>query len=108
MRTCGACGEEYRTGKIATVIDDDGGASRMRVCPRCAGRAVRIVAKTRPREVREVRPRTEQVDAARRQLRTVAAFARTTAKTMREAGDSEAAYHDGRASGLESALELLE
>lgn len=47
MSTCPTCGESFRKGRRTSVITDAGDIVVRLVCPRCAKRAVKIVASTR-------------------------------------------------------------
>lgn len=93
MSTCGACPRTYRVGTMALVFSEKEPPARRRVCPECARRGLLVVAKTR--NVSKVQiVRSGVVDKAIRMLTTYAKQA-------------TAAGLDGRAEGLESAIQCL-
>lgn len=97
---CAACGRAYRKGTRAFVVGRGGSV----VCPECAGAGLLVVApRVAPVHVERVE-RSPDVDVVLRRLRGYAAMTRASAA---KAQDTERAFGEGRATGLETAIELL-
>ncbi len=121
MSKCRACGKDYRTGVLVTLLDADAssGGRQARVCKRCAQGGMLVVA---PRVVsvgisaktdagvRE-HPLALHIAGVVRQLRLYARVARASALKAPESTDDRTrapqSFFIGRAEGFESAVELL-
>jgi hypothetical protein len=117
MTRCKACGAEYRKGRRRLLLEQDGSLTSARVCDSCAKRAVCIVAPivpfsppaATPEAAAAARLHREQIQAAKRRVRTYIASATAQAGEARESGNSNnQQYQAGRADGLDTALALLE
>jgi hypothetical protein len=94
MSACGACGGDYRVGTLALVFSPGEPPSRKRVCPKCAGKGLLIVAKTAATKIVKKEVRSDAVERVLRMLKTYASAAKSSGL-------------DERAEGLECALETL-
>lgn len=108
---CKACGGAYRKGTRRLLLEQDGTTTAAFVCPSCARRAVQIVAPLLP----IVAPKAADAEvlffknALRRAKRTLTLFIATARNNVRAEHDKDKAqFFDGRASGLEMALGLVE
>lgn len=112
MRRCPACGQPFRTGTLAFMLEPGdgkrGGGRGLRgviVCGSCAKGGVLLVApKLAPVKVEKV-SRADGVNRLLRMLRTYLKAAQSAGTGKNEA-DPE--YHDGRASGIETAIQAVE
>ena len=94
MSNCGACGGEYRVGTMALVFAPGEKPARRRVCPKCAGRGLLVVAKEKAPVVVKKEVRSDAVAQAIRMLTTYAGAARASGL-------------DERAEGIEVGIETL-
>src|SRR5208337_3056997 len=108
-----ACGKEYRTGTIVTLLDSsaNAGGRGARVCKPCARGALVVVApKIAPKVAKAVESAHDHdarwVQSVIRQLRTYAKLAYAEHVRLGP-GDDEGAHQLGRAEGYEAAIELL-
>jgi hypothetical protein len=108
LRKCPGCDGEFRKGTLAVLVGVEGQAPRRaRVCPSCVSRGVFIVPRIAPTKVVKKADGGEVVERLKRMLRTYIAAAK--APRTRSLGPDHAAedFADGRAAGLEAALECL-
>ncbi len=99
MTRCKACGNEFRKGVLAFLLAPSG-LRGARVCQTCAAGGVLIVAPKLGPLVQKKEVRSDGVERAVRQLRTM-----TRASTLGMNADSD--FQRGRAEGLEGAIEVL-
>jgi hypothetical protein len=109
MKKCKGCGGEFRKGTIAFLLVK-GKLAGARLCPKCVADGVTIVA-PRPRNVAasaiaKTRSRDDDVAKVLRMLRTYAKAAHSAANGETR-GCPEYCAHEGRAEGLESAIETI-
>jgi hypothetical protein len=99
MKTCKVCGREYRSGRVAHVIDEAENLRKARVCKPCVEAGITIVLKrppVRPQGDRTVR--NPQLDAIKKRLATIRKIA------ANGTGD----FAHGQIAGLDSAIALVE
>jgi hypothetical protein len=114
MTRCKACGSDYRKGVLAFLLTP-GGLKGARVCQSCASGGVLLVAPKLGPVVRKKEVRSDGVERALRQLRTLAGAAQAVSKKtfppstpLREIDDRlNVERFSGRAEGFESAIEVL-
>jgi len=110
MATCPGCGQSYRKGSTVLLLVDP--PRNARVCARCCGRGVVLVAPTLAPVVKIAAKRDDVVAGAIRQLRTYArassAVAGKTAEGNPDRHAKEIAHQLGRAEGFEGAIALLQ
>jgi hypothetical protein len=102
MKTCKVCGREYRSGKVAHVIDEAENLKKARVCKPCAEAGITIVLKRpplRPQGARTVR--NPQLDAIKRRLTTLR-------KIACEDNRGNYDFTNGQIAGLDSAIALIQ
>lgn len=111
MNTCPACEREFRSGSLVTLLDPVARTSeRKRVCSRCASGGLIVVAPRQTPIVKGLSAKTLQSvdDTIQRTIRTLRTFANLAARESRSAKDPDTMrFQDGRAQGLEAAIELL-
>jgi hypothetical protein len=107
MSTCPACQREYRSGTIAILLDSNGQPTNKRVCQKCASGGLLIVATKVPAPVQEKVVRAPAFDNIITQLRVMSRAARVSEQRAEFDGGSPDPYFQGRAEGLEAALELV-
>jgi hypothetical protein len=98
MTRCKACSREFRKGALAFLLTPKG-LTGARVCQSCASGGVLLVAPKLAPVVREKVVRSDGVERALRQLRTLASASR--------ANGAGFTFDNGRAEGFEGAIEVL-
>lgn len=114
MKTCRACGDEYRKGKLAFVLTEGqgkrGGGRKLVggiVCPECAAGGLLIVAPKLAPVIKKVEKRSDEVQRALRQIQTLAKATRASARGV-TTNQVVADQISAKAEGLESAISVLE
>ena len=119
MKRCGKCREPYRVGCIAHVMGERGKLTRVRVCPKCAKLGVLVLAAQQAPSCTCGKPakfcaacatnaeRKDKAADVSKAIVTMKGWLRI-AEGADPKADGRNDYMEGRASGLTSAIELLE
>lgn len=102
--SCPGCGGAFRKGTTVLLLGE-AGAERKRVCPKCAGAGLTVVAVKQPTIVKQnvfTGGASYNADVIRT-LTTYAKLARLGARP----GEPMQEFQAGRAEGFEGAIELL-
>jgi hypothetical protein len=110
MKRCPGCGGEYRAASRTVVLlaaSGKGQKNRVaRVCPGCHGKGVTVVATFVPSVVKKVEARSGELDKAIRMLTSYLRMAQAITKDP--LSETSKLLAEGRAEGLESAIETLQ
>lgn len=102
MSKCKGCGGEYRKGTTAVLFGQDGSFKPARVCPKCIGRGLTIVASFVPPIVKKVERASDDLNEA---ASKIAAYLK--AANLNAVASGKDAFMQGRVEGLESALAAI-
>jgi hypothetical protein len=107
LSTCKACGHTYRKGTLVTLLVPGQGVTGARVCQDCAAGGMLVVAPKVAPKVEQKVARPEGYEKALRQLQVLARAARGTASQYASEEASDYSHFNGKAEGIESAIEVL-